>query len=46
MVEKIEPFHRLFSLEDKSIQFPYSEKERVPIWLCGVRINKKLYQKN
>ncbi|GBC07864.1 hypothetical protein RclHR1_07740003 [Rhizophagus clarus] len=36
MVEKIEPFHRLFSLEDKSIQFPYSEKERVPVWLCMI----------
>ncbi|EXX68578.1 putative phosphatidic acid phosphatase type 2 [Rhizophagus irregularis DAOM 181602=DAOM 197198] len=36
MVEKIEPFHRLFSLEDKSIQFPYAVKETIPNWLCAI----------
>jgi diacylglycerol diphosphate phosphatase/phosphatidate phosphatase len=36
MIEKIEPFHRLFSLEDKSIQFPFAERETVPNWLLMV----------
>ncbi|RIA83807.1 phosphatidic acid phosphatase type 2/haloperoxidase [Glomus cerebriforme] len=38
MVEQIEPYHRLFSLEDKSIQFPYAEKDTVPIWLCFILV--------
>ncbi|KAF1808031.1 acid phosphatase/Vanadium-dependent haloperoxidase [Eremomyces bilateralis CBS 781.70] len=30
----VEPFHRLFSLEDVAIQFPHATKERVPVpWL-------------
>lgn len=29
-----EPFHRMFSLDNLSIQYPYAEKERVPVlWL-------------
>ncbi|CAG8613526.1 6473_t:CDS:2 [Paraglomus occultum] len=28
------PFNRRFSLEDKSIQYPFAEHERVPLWLC------------
>ncbi|CAO3656669.1 unnamed protein product [Mucor hiemalis] len=32
-IDKITPFHRMFSLEDKTIMFPYSEKESVPVWL-------------
>ncbi|GBC06444.1 hypothetical protein RclHR1_06830012 [Rhizophagus clarus] len=35
-VDRLEPYHRLFSLEDKTIQFTYAEKERVPMWLCAV----------
>lgn len=32
-IDKITPFHRMFSVEDKTIMFPYSEKESVPVWL-------------
>lgn len=35
-IDKITPFHRMFSLEDKTIMFPYSEKESVPVWLLLV----------
>ncbi|CAG8515439.1 14875_t:CDS:2 [Funneliformis caledonium] len=35
-VDKLEPYHRSFSLEDKTIQFPFAVKERVPMWLCGL----------
>ncbi|KAI8638532.1 phosphatidic acid phosphatase type 2/haloperoxidase [Parasitella parasitica] len=31
-IDQITPFHRMFSLEDKTIMFPYSEKESVPVW--------------
>ncbi|RIA83812.1 phosphatidic acid phosphatase type 2/haloperoxidase [Glomus cerebriforme] len=34
--DRMEPYHRLFSLEDKTIQFPFAVKERVPMWLCGL----------
>ncbi|CAJ0638337.1 237_t:CDS:2, partial [Entrophospora sp. SA101] len=33
---EIEPYHRLFSLEDKSIQYTYAVKETVPMWLAAV----------
>lgn len=29
----IQPFHRMFSLSDETIMFPYTEHERVPVWL-------------
>jgi hypothetical protein len=35
-IDKITPFHRRFSIEDKTIMFPYTEKEAVPIWLLVV----------
>ncbi|KAI8330545.1 phosphatidic acid phosphatase type 2/haloperoxidase [Blakeslea trispora] len=35
-IDKIEPFRRRFSLEDKTIMFPYTEHESVPIWLLAV----------
>jgi hypothetical protein len=35
-IDKITPFHRMFSLEDKTIMFPYAEKESVPVWLLLV----------
>jgi diacylglycerol diphosphate phosphatase/phosphatidate phosphatase len=35
-IDKITPFHRLFSIEDKTIMFPYAEKEAVPVWLLLV----------
>jgi len=34
MVFLVEPFHRMFSLDDRRIQFPHAEVERVPpVWL-------------
>ncbi|KAG0360771.1 hypothetical protein BG005_009999 [Podila minutissima] len=35
-VDRLEPFHRQFSVRDMTIQHPYAKKETVPIWLCGV----------
>ncbi|KAI9279261.1 phosphatidic acid phosphatase type 2/haloperoxidase [Sporodiniella umbellata] len=32
-IDRIQPFHRHFSLNDTSIMFPYAEQERVPVWL-------------
>ncbi|RYP21709.1 hypothetical protein DL766_007881 [Monosporascus sp. MC13-8B] len=29
----VEPFHRLFSINDLRISFPHAEVERVPVWL-------------
>ncbi|CAG8471718.1 10494_t:CDS:2 [Scutellospora calospora] len=31
----MEPFHQRFSLQDKTIQYPFSEHERIPIWLAA-----------
>ncbi|ORX92617.1 PAP2-domain-containing protein, partial [Basidiobolus meristosporus CBS 931.73] len=33
LIDKISPFHRDFSLQNKSISFPYKTKETIPIWL-------------
>ncbi|KAI8876770.1 PAP2-domain-containing protein [Backusella circina FSU 941] len=35
-IDKITPFHRMFSVEDKTIMFPYTENESVPVWLLLV----------
>lgn len=35
-IDQITPFHRMFSLEDKTIMFPYAEKESVPVWMLLV----------
>ncbi|KAF9428660.1 hypothetical protein BGZ94_001581 [Podila epigama] len=35
-VDRLEPFHRQFSVHDTTIQHPYAKKETIPIWLCGV----------
>jgi branched-subunit amino acid transport protein AzlD len=35
-IDKITPFHRMFSVEDKTIMFPYTEHESVPVWLLLV----------
>jgi diacylglycerol diphosphate phosphatase/phosphatidate phosphatase len=32
-IDKVTPFHRQFSINDKTIMFPYAEHERVPVWL-------------
>ncbi|CAG8515904.1 16548_t:CDS:2 [Racocetra fulgida] len=32
----MEPFHQNFSLDDKTIQYPFAENERVPMWLAAV----------
>lgn len=31
MVLLVEPFHRMFSLDNIAIQFPHAEVERVPV---------------
>ncbi|KAI8972124.1 phosphatidic acid phosphatase type 2/haloperoxidase [Pilobolus umbonatus] len=35
-IDSITPFHRMFSLEDKTIMFPYTEHETVPVWALGI----------
>ncbi|CAJ0633467.1 9639_t:CDS:2 [Entrophospora sp. SA101] len=35
-ISSFEPYHRLFSLEDKSIQYTYAERERVPMQLAAL----------
>ncbi|CAG8444541.1 15641_t:CDS:2 [Cetraspora pellucida] len=35
-VDTIEPFHQNFSLDDKTIQYPFAEHERVPMWLAAI----------
>ncbi|RCH95638.1 hypothetical protein CU098_000221, partial [Rhizopus stolonifer] len=35
-IDKIAPFRRRFSLQDKTIMFPYTEHESVPIWLLAI----------
>lgn len=32
----LSPFHRLFSLDDETIQFPHAVHERVPVWLLFI----------
>ncbi|KAI9673055.1 MAG: hypothetical protein M1817_003219 [Caeruleum heppii] len=32
----VEPFHRLFALDDVSLQFPHAERERVPVGMSDV----------
>ncbi|KAG0812885.1 hypothetical protein G6F17_006252 [Rhizopus arrhizus] len=31
-IDQVTPFHRQFSIDDKTISFPYTEHERVPVW--------------
>ena len=33
---QIAPFHRMFSISDTTIQFPFAKTERVPVWLLFV----------
>ncbi|KAI9499371.1 phosphatidic acid phosphatase type 2/haloperoxidase [Zychaea mexicana] len=35
-IDQIPPFHREFSLEDKTIMFPHSPSDSVPMWVVGV----------
>ncbi|KAG0349138.1 hypothetical protein BG005_011128 [Podila minutissima] len=35
-VDQIEPYHRQFSVTDKSIQHPFAKKETVPVWMLLV----------
>ncbi|CAG8448414.1 10114_t:CDS:2 [Diversispora eburnea] len=35
-LKQLDPFHRRFSLEDKSIQYPYAVEERVPNWMLYI----------
>lgn len=36
-IDQIEPYHRQFSVMDKSIQHPFAKQETVPAWMLGVR---------
>ncbi|ORX98717.1 PAP2-domain-containing protein, partial [Basidiobolus meristosporus CBS 931.73] len=36
LIDRIPPFHRMFSLQNKSISYPYQEREMVPIWLGAI----------
>lgn len=38
LLEHKEPFHRMFSLDDQTLQHPFTESERVPNVLCLVRL--------
>lgn len=35
-LDKMEPFHQKFSLNNWTIQYPFAEHERVPVWMAGV----------
>lgn len=35
-IDRITPFLREFSLEDKTIMHPHSPKDSVPMWVVGV----------
>ncbi|KAI9018652.1 phosphatidic acid phosphatase type 2/haloperoxidase [Phycomyces nitens] len=32
-IDKIAPYHRKFSIQDKTIMFPYAVEETIPVWL-------------
>src|SRR5690606_25209022 len=34
-MDKLEPFHQKFSLNNWTIQYPYAKEERVPVWMAG-----------
>ncbi|KAF9348824.1 hypothetical protein BGX34_002221 [Mortierella sp. NVP85] len=36
IVDQLEPFHRQFSVTDKTIQHPFAKQETVPLWLLLV----------
>ncbi|ORX46045.1 PAP2-domain-containing protein [Hesseltinella vesiculosa] len=35
-LDTITPYHREFSVNDKTISFPYDTKEEIPTWMLGV----------
>ncbi|CAG8676648.1 12504_t:CDS:2, partial [Acaulospora morrowiae] len=35
-IDSAEPYHRRFSLQDATIQFPYAEKDTVPMWAAAL----------
>ncbi|KAF8933059.1 hypothetical protein BGZ58_006611 [Dissophora ornata] len=35
-LDKAEPFHRDFSVQDTAIMFPYKSKETIPVWALGL----------
>ena len=41
-IDRLPPYRREFSLEDKTIMFPFAEHEHVPVWLLLVRWARKL----
>lgn len=36
-IDSIPPFHRQFSVEDKSLMHPFAVNEHVPVWLLAVK---------
>ncbi|KAF9901321.1 hypothetical protein EC991_006277 [Linnemannia zychae] len=36
LLDRVEPFHRDFSVENRAIMYPLEEKEAVPIWALGL----------
>ncbi|KAG0299273.1 hypothetical protein BGZ98_010188 [Dissophora globulifera] len=36
LLDRVEPFHRQFSVENPAIMFPYSAKDTIPIWALVV----------
>lgn len=44
-IDQVTPFHRQFSIDDKTISFPYTENERVPVWSLIVNNTKKKKEK-
>ncbi|KAF1958786.1 PAP2-domain-containing protein [Byssothecium circinans] len=36
IIDKIEPYHQPFALENYTLHYPFAEKERVPVMLAGV----------
>jgi diacylglycerol diphosphate phosphatase/phosphatidate phosphatase len=37
-LDKVSPYHREFSVTDKTIMFSYTEHEEVPVWALGVSL--------
>lgn len=44
-IDQVTPFHRQFSIDDKTISFPYTEHERVPVWSLVVNNTEKKEKK-
>ncbi|KAF9103656.1 hypothetical protein BGX27_010482 [Mortierella sp. AM989] len=36
LIDKVEPFHRQFSVENPAIMFPYTQNETIPTWALAI----------